>query len=383
MKRFAVAFIVLLLAGFSFAQDEIVNITSFEEEAATPFTGGQTSFSMIDQINPDDNVAPLDGDWHLLMEYDTSIDNYGMASVTFPEPVDITGMREIHVWAYFLPDAQPHPDAGYSLRMSLDGDIDIALGDVQKYPVSGEWLEYVWEIDSLSSQNDLSAMTGFNMCFMPGAASAIGVCYIDKIYATRPADFPDALEYVQVYSFDEEGDNFAPVGWQSAGGDVFTGFGDVEPSEGENYMEIMLGEWWVQEARTTDAKGASDLWAQATDIVMDVRVSEDFTGSWLLLNPVVQSGGEDADGNPLEPVNSWDTYGERDIRWSFEVGTWFTIAWPFRADLHRGALGDYGWFQIVLVTNQDAAEAGKSIYIDNFRLAAPSQTKVPDWSVFE
>lgn len=92
------------------------------------------------------------------------------------------------------------------------------------------------------------------------------------IFATRPADYPADVEYIQIYNFDEEGVSGAP-----------------------------------------------------------------FAGDWLLLNIVIQSGGTDADG----------------------------------------------WFQIIFVTNQDASEAGKLIYVDNFRITVPAgRTAVEDWSLF-
>ncbi len=292
-------------------------------------------------------------------------------------------MRYIHMWVYFLPEAQEDSDGGYELRLSLDGNIEVALGyKVKPADVAGEWVEYVWEIDSSSSQEDLSAMTGINLSFNPGSEASSGVCYIDQIYASRPAEFPAELEYITVYSFDEEGANAAPVGWQASNGEAYIGIGDITPSEGSNYMEIILGEGWIMQAQTTDAKGATDRWDEAIDLVMDVRVSEEFTGSWLLFNPVVQSGGEDPDGNPLEQVNSWDSYGERAINSEEFIGQWKSIAWPFRLEEHIDALGDNGWFQIILVTNQDAAEAGRSIFVDNFRIAVPSETAIGDWSVF-
>lgn len=385
MKRIFVLSLCTLIALTSFAQeDEIVEITSFEEPTDTPIAGGQVSFALIDQFNPDDGVEPYDGDWHMLVEYDTSLGQWSWADLDFPEPVDISGMRYIHVWAYFMPDAQPNADDELELRLSLDGAIGIALGynPKPKAEVAGQWVEYTWAIDTISSENDLSELTGINLSIMPGEAAASGMLFIDNIYASRPADFPDEFEYVTVYNFDEEGVNAAPVGWESQTGEAFIGVGDIEPSEGTNYMEIYIGGGWSQDARTTDAKGASDKWAEAIDILMDVRISDEFTGGWLLLNPVFQSGGEDADGNPLEPVNGWDSYGERDIRWSGFLGEWKTIAWPFRADQHMGALGEDGWFQLILVTNQDAAEAGKRVFVDNLRLAIPAETDVKEWSIY-
>ncbi len=384
MKRSVFLCLCLVITGIGYAQEEqVVEITSFEEPEATAFSGGQTVFSMVDEFNEMDNVEPYDGDWHVVMEYDTSIDVWGFADLDLAEPVDLTGMREVHMWVYFLDDVQPNEDGVYELRFSIDGDVTIDLG-YKSQEVAGEWVKYVWEIDDISSQNLLSSVTGFNMSFMPGEDNATGLCFIDNVFAVRPEGFPEELEYVQVYDFDEEDDNAAPVGWEAMNVDVFIGVGDIEPSEGENYMEIYLGEWWQQDAITTNAKEATDLWAEATDIILDVYVSEDFDGSWLLMNPVVQSGGEDEDGNPLEPTNGWDSYGERDIRWGGPVGEWWTVAWPFRAYEHLGALEhENGWFQVILVTNQDAAQAGKKVYVDNFRLAVPKEpTEVKDWSLF-
>lgn len=384
MKQIFIATLCMLIGALGYAQ-QIVPITSFEDPAATPFTGGQATFSIIDKVNPSDNVAPYDGEWHCAVEYDTNLGSWSWSELDFVEPVDLTGMRILHLWVYFTEQAEPDGDV-WELRLRIEGAVEADLGYKSK-PVddttTGKWIEYTWELDSYLSQNELSAVTGIDVSFMPGSSDLQGLCYIDNIYASRPADFPDQLELVTIYSLDEEDDSGAPAGWTSAGGNVFLGFGDVEPTEGTNYMEIYTAGGWAQIARTTDAKGASDLWSKATDIYMDVMLSETFTGGWLLLNPVFQSGGNDAEGNALAPVNGWDSYGERDIRWGGHLGVWKTIAWPFRKELHMGALeNDGGWFQMILVTNNDASMVDYPIYIDNIRLAIPSTTTVQEWNLY-
>lgn len=385
------------------AQDQQVFITGFEEVQGLQFNGGQVSFSLEEDGTNQDGVVPYEGDGLMVVEYDNTGNVWGWSQFNFAETVDATGMRNINLLVYFLPDTIPNDDNVYELRLRLSTDItgdgnpnEVALGyksnptnpetgePVAAEDVPGQWVNYSWEIDTITSENHLSELAGFGLSIMPGDDGKFGIFYLDNIYASRPADFPAQLEEVLIYDFDTEDLPITPAGWEPNAGQMVIGDGFIEPSQGTNYMEIWIGAGWIQEARTIDAKGASDLWARATDIIMDVQIADDFAGTWLLLNPTLQSGGDDADGNPLARVSGWDGYGERELRNTGFLGDWKTIAWPFRLENHIDALtNDGGWFTVNLITNKDSAEAGKSLYIDNFRLAvAPDTTGVNEWSLY-
>lgn len=403
MKRMVFCCMSLCLALSAVAQDPQVFITGFENGDGAAFGGSQVTASLEEDASNLDGVQPFEGNGLLFVEYNNSGNVWGWSDLDFPAIVDATGMRNIHMLVYFLPDTAPNDDSLYELRLRLyadtDGDggsneIDVGYKSAPRNPTTGElvpaeevpgqWVEYTWEIDKITSEEYLSTLSGVGISIMPGDEGKTGVFYVDNIYTSRPANFPTNLEEVLVYSFDNEELPIQPEGWESAGGQMVIGDGFIPPSQGTNYMEIWIGEWWIQEARTTNAKGATDLWAKATDIIMDIYVGEEFTGTWLLVNPVLQSGGNDADGNPLEKVSGWDSYGEREIFWSGHYGQWKSISWPIRVENHIDALtNEGGWFQIILVTNKDAAEAGKSIYVDNFRLAVAAEgSGVEHWSLF-
>lgn len=402
MKKLVFGFFCFCITLCAFAQEQQVFITGFEEVQGLQLNGAQVILSLEDDSSNQDGVPPYEGDGLFVVEYDNTGNVWSWAQFDFTEPVDATGMRELNLLVYFLPDTIPNDDGAYELRLRLSTDItgdgnpnEVALGYnsnprdpetnelIPAEEVPGQWVKYSWQIDSITSKDYLSELTGFALSIMPGDEGKYGVFYMDNIYASRPADFPSALEEVLIYDFDTEDLPITPAGWEASAGQMVIGDGFIEPSQGTNYMEIWIGAGWTDEVQTTDAKGATDLWAQATDIAMDVQIADDFTGTWLLLNPTLQSGGNDADGNPLTNVNGWDGYGEREISGTGYLGQWKTIAWPIRRENHIDAFTNAdGWFTIHLITNKDSAEAGKSLYIDNFRLLVPSDSNINEWSVY-
>lgn len=402
MKKWFLSCICAFSASFALAQNPSVLVTGFEEGDGLAFSGAQVSLSVEDDASNPDGVPPFDGNGVLYVEYDNSGSVWSFSDLNFAETVDASGMRDLNLLVYFLPDSSPNDEGEYELRMRLYADItgdgepnEVAFGYksdprnpetgelIPHEEVPGQWVQYSWEIDKITSEEHLSGLAGIGLSIMPGDEGKTGAFYLDNIHATRPADFPTNLEEVLIYDFDNEDLPITPAGWEPANGQMVIGDGFIEPSQGTNYMEIWIGENWTEEVRTTDAKTNAELWAQATDILMDVYIGEEFDGGWLLINPSLQSGGNDAEGNALEKVNGWDSYGERNIRWAGYWGQWNTIAWPIRREMHIDALtNDDSWFIVSLITNKDGAQAGKSLYVDNFRLAIPAEpVQVENWSL--
>lgn len=383
MKKFCITTLIAsLVIGAAYAQER-VDITSFENADTQEwmFTGGMTSLSFADLMNPDDGVEPHDGQYHMFVEYDTALNQWGTMNLVFPDgPRDLTGMRQIHMWIYFLPDAMEHQDGGFRIRFSLPGGLE--LGTLQQDGIAGQWAEYVFLIDHLSYENDLSAVDQLQIRINPGGNNVSGICYIDSIYATRPENVPDEYDYIQLWSFDEDEDfDIIPDGWQENGQIPLIGEGQIEPSEGDNYMELSLGGGWTTNGASANAKEVTDRLADAWDVMVDVYLTDEFTASWLNFQLIMQSGGEDAEGNPLSPTSGWDAYGELGIG-GIEKNMWHTIAWPVRMENHAGALGEDGWFQFVFSTNQPGDMQGVPLFVDNFRIAVPSSSDVGEWSLF-
>ncbi len=66
-------------------------------------------------------------------------------------PIDAAGMTELHMWVYYLPDSVPFPDNNqFEIRVET-GSVNLG---VQGTEITGEWVELVWPIDSLTSSTD-------------------------------------------------------------------------------------------------------------------------------------------------------------------------------------------------------------------------------------
>lgn len=388
----------VLIAGLIFfasgaMAQEIVPFTSFEGDVDGLWsaTGGMAEFSLTSTFDPDVGVQPQDGEWHLEIFYNLALSQWSPMNVVIPDggTVDITGMRELHFFTYFAEDAAPHQDGDYRMRLSIGGGRELGTQAKQADEVVGQWVEWVFPIDHIIYTNQdpsgtVDALTQVQFYVNPGGnASVVGTVYLDNIYFSRPANFPDELEYIQLWSFDadEDGD-LVPDGWETWGQMPFIGLEEIEPSEGVNYMALELTGGWTQNGHGIDAKQRTDRLLDALDVVFDFYLPSTYTGSWLNLQMIVQSGGEDADGNPLSPTNGWEGYGERGVA-GFEKDVWHTMGFPILVEHHRGALEtDAGYFNIGFTTNQPADQQGQLIYIDNFRIAVPSGTSVSDWSLF-
>ena len=222
---------------------------------------------------------------------------------------------------------------------------------------------------------------------MPGAEGVTGAMYIDNIWAVRPAGVPD-VEQVMVYDFDvPDPATQAPLGWtQAEGRPPLIGAGDVPAAQGSNYMEMLLGGNWVRNVQTTDALNAYNRWAEVLEISVDVRVSTDYTGSWVQSALILQSGVNGPDGSPdpnVTNVSDWDGYPE--LGYGEATSDWKTILWAVDMSNHRGAFENPGgWFVISLTSNNDASQDGARIFFDNFQVSVPvgGGTPVHDWSVY-
>lgn len=393
MKRLLITLGVCFVVTSAAMAQEVVPFTSFENDDNGLWTasGGMAAFSLSDVLNPDFGVQPQDGDWHLEVNYDLELGQWNSMNIIIPEggTVDITGMRELHFFTYFPEDAASHQDGGFRMRVSLGGGRELGTQERAEEDVVGQWTEWVFPIDHIIYTNQdpsgpATALDRVQLYVNPGGnADVEGTFFLDNIFFSRPDNVPNSFDIIQLWSFDEDEDeDIVPDGWQMNGQQPFIGDGAIEPSEGSNYMELTLAERWTANGASADAKARSDRLVDAWDVLVDVYLPEEFTGGWLNLQIVMQSGGQDAEGNDLAPVSGWDQYGERAIA-EWEKNQWHTIAWPVNMENHRGALeDDGGWFQYLFATNQPADQAGVPIYIDNFRIAVPSSAAIDEWSLF-
>ncbi|MEW6238808.1 MAG: hypothetical protein AB1656_25775 [Candidatus Omnitrophota bacterium] len=380
MKKYLTIIVCLCAAGFAGAQEaKQVDITSFEGETEWAYSGGSIVESYVDTmpffVHAD--VTAKDGEKALYVSYDNSGGVWQWAQLNFADgALDLTGMREIHMWVYFLPDSV----GDLTIRCDIGGG---SLG-TQTVPAAGEWTELVWPIDRLTSDTRIASAGSIGGFIAPGSEGAYGEIYIDKIFAVRPAGIPE-VETVLVYGFNEENpDTAAPMGWEKANAEYcLLGQGDVDPSEGSNYMEIPLAANYIQSFRTTNAKADFDRWGEVLEIMIDARVSAEYSGGWVQSDLIIQSGATDADGNAVtEGVDDWDGQG-KEIGFSDNRNDWKTLLWSVDMSKHK-AVFEYenSWLTISFTTNNDASQAGARVFYDNFRVSVPIIVNISNWSLY-
>jgi hypothetical protein len=361
----------LLLSGSAVAQDQIIQLTSFEDYNGA-YTGGNIMASFAIDM-PDQGVPALDGDVALLVEYDNGGSAWQWNDLSFGQSFDLTGMTEIHMSVYVHPDLTGGNN--FQVRLDLPGGLGLGTRTVppEQY---GEWVELVWKIDHINSLANIASVGSFGGFIHPDSGDNFGTVYIDNIFAMKPDGTPDEYDELVVWSLDEEDpDTVFPVGWQPANGpDFYIGEGEVTPSEGSNYGIMYLTDGWVQNVQTSNALGDFDRWDEVFEVMCDIRIPADLSASWINFQLVIQSSG-----------NGWDAYGEMAI--ADATNDWKTLLWVVDMDKHAAAFGEPDpenppWFQLSFTTNQDSAAAGGLVFMDNVRLVVPKTTSVNDWSLF-
>ncbi|MBD3267176.1 hypothetical protein GF373_10945 [bacterium] len=370
----------LLLSGIAYTQEaERIDITGFEGlDYAYQYTGGNIVVSEIDWGDLQGGATPKAGEQVLKVEYDNMGSAWQWNQMDFPEAVDLTGMTEVHMWVYVVPE---QTSGTFEIRLDLPGGLGLGYRGISEDQY-GEWVELVWQIDHISSQNKIAEVGNFGGFISPDDGANKGLCYIDEIFGYRPEGTPTEWEEITVWGVNEEDDMGTPKGWEVADSTgILVGFDEVTPSEGDNYAMFELSDGWQNAVKTSDAKGDFDRWDEVFEIMVDVRVQETFDASWLNFQLVIQSG--------LPEGDIWDAYGEMGIAGSTD--DWETILWVVDISKHEYGLSDPPednpeepghWFQLSFTSNQPSGYAGTLVYFDNVRLVVPAQSDVLDWSLY-
>lgn len=356
MRRIVMMVMATALCSSAAMAQETMPIAGFEPDEASwgwSFSGGKVTMSLADDPGFDD-VPSLEGDNALYVEYAAGAAGVWSNSTLSFEGFegDLTGMRELHISFYFLPESEANPDGSFDMRFTIPNGLGLGTHSV---PTAGEWHELVLPIDVYTSENLLDNVNQLQIVFMPGE-DVDGRLYIDNIFAARPANAPSA-RYEMLYGFNEtNADDGMPAGWENDAGDApELGGSVVEPSEGSDYMQIPLIQGYTVNARTINAGSDFDEWEQVIAVVCDARMSEDFGGTWQNLQMQFWSSGGGAQTTPIRHVGSVQD-------------EWRTVAWNLDVGPHLETIQNGGDFDLVFVTN-NAPDAGGYLYIDNLRLA--------------
>lgn len=354
MKRLSSIILALfVIAGFSYAaEDQRVDINNFETDLDITITGGTILYSLVDDPSFDD-VPAHEGDYALYGEYDASLGAYTTTTINFPNAVDMTDMRELHFWIYFLDESVPHQSGNFTMRVMTQDGSELGSPSVS---TSGEWHHIILPIDRISAES-FSSFNQLRFIWNPGADNgATGKFYIDEIYGVRPGNTPGVREEL-VYGLNAvDPDTGYPEGWtirEADAVDLMIGDAIVEPSEGSDYMESLMPGGWVRPLETIQAMEDFDEWENVVEVLVDVRMSEDFAGTWHNFQLVFESSSGGTVTHGIRSVSNKDD--------------WRTVAWDLDMTPHLASLNDpNGWMRLSFITQMDAAASG-SVYIDNLR----------------
>ncbi|MBZ0257085.1 hypothetical protein K8I31_13545, partial [bacterium] len=263
-------------------------------------------------------------------------------------------------------------DGNYEIQVQLitpDGNINLGFKNTA---VTGEWVELVWPISTFVSPQ-LTSVSGFGGFIQPADATYAGQLYVDNVYFYRPEGTPE-VETIMVYDFDEtDPDTLFTAGWQSddeSAQPLFPGEGEVDPSQGTNYMTFPLTSGWASNIRTIDASSAFDRWDEVLEIWLDARVSATPTNWGPQSALIIQSNS-----------GGWDQYAENSYQSA--VDDWTLLTWSVDMSGHAESLQtDDGSFLLRFSTNNDAANDGMIAYFDNLRVVVPVQNDVSGWSLY-
>ena len=348
---FCIASLIMVCASYA-AEDQRVDINNFETDLDITISGGTIAYSLVDDPSYDD-VPAHEGDYALYGEYNVASGDYTTTTINFPNAVDISGMREIHFWIYFLSDAGTHSNGNYTMRVSTQDGSELGSPSIS---TSGEWHHIVLPIDRISSDS----FTAFNQLrFLWNSGSdteSAGKFYIDDIYAFRPGNTPGVREEL-VYGFNQaDPDTGFPQGWTegpNASAGLMMGDAIVEPSEGSDYLESIMPGGWVRPLQSIDAINDFDGWENVVEILCDVRMSADYAGTWHNFQLVLESSSGGYVSHGIRSVSNKDD--------------WRTVAWDVDMTPHLASLSSpSGWIRLSFITQMDASASG-SVYIDNLR----------------
>ena len=173
----------------------------------------------------------------------------------------LEGMTQLHMWVYFTEDSVGYlNDDGeeeFNFRLEANGGVGLGTNYTTQ---KGEWVEFVWDIpypyvDPNGRNpylNSWNYIAGFICAHSDGGATQ-GTMIIDNIYATGP-DTPNEFEEVVLYGFNSDDPLAFVEGWNEGGSVLFYGEGEVEPTEGSNYLSLTFAGSWSTLATTTDLK---------------------------------------------------------------------------------------------------------------------------------
>lgn len=368
---------MICLTGMVFAQEaKRIDIAGFEGfDFEWKFTDASVVNSYAAEKPLEGGAVPKAGTQVLAVEYDNNVGGaWAYGTMNLPEPLDLTGMTEIHMWVFVVKEKTV---GRTQFRLDLPGGIGLGYRDVPS-DQWGKWVELVWGMDHITSTEKISSVGALNGFIAPDNATDSGMVYIDEVYAYRPVGTPNEYQEALVWGFNESDPATGyPKGWTIGGSPEFKLadadlLKDVQPSEGTNFGMFAIGSAWVHDVTSADALTAFDRWPQVLEIMVDARVQSDFAGGWLNFQLVLQSN-----------QTTWDAYGEMGL--NTYKDNWATFLWKVDISKHLTAFDpatEGRYFQVGFATNQAAGDEGKFIYIDNFKVVIPKVTAVSDWPLF-
>lgn len=378
MKKVLFFALLMIVAAGAFSQEEKrVFITGFEDDEEVigtwSWSGNAFKESFVEYPT---SPKPVEGEAVFVVVYDNGGSEWQYATLNFGiNPVDISGMREIHMWVYFTPGS----DGPYQIRLDLPGGNILGFATA---PSVGEWHELVWKIDRKTAVADfmksINTLYGF---IVPTPGSAKGEVWIDKIEAVLPANTPSEFEEILVYGFNEaDPATGAPKGWTQAGDNGYMpemSAGLAAPKEGSDAMAMFCWSGYIQNVRTTNALEAFNRWKDVLEIQFDVLTPTAISGGWMQSRIRLRSGIGDDTSTVVERES-------KEIGYYDATSAWKTLLWEVDMAPHIPNIqAQGGWFEVRIDTNQNSSADGQIVLVDNFRVTVPKgPVAVNDWCLY-
>ncbi|MDX9755543.1 MAG: hypothetical protein RBU29_16385, partial [bacterium] len=161
MKKVGFLLLSLVMACTgAMAQEEIrFDITGFEGlDWDWMYTGNSVVYSQIEWSDFAGDAPLREGEQMLAVEYDNEVGGtWQGVNLSFPEPVNLTGATEIHMWVFVVPERTV---GNFEIRLDLPDGTGLGTRGISS-DRWGEWVVLVWKMDRVTSADRISSVGSF------------------------------------------------------------------------------------------------------------------------------------------------------------------------------------------------------------------------------
>lgn len=372
-KSICSIFLIVMLVGVGYAQDEFIPIMDFEIDL--PSFPGWVVFG--DFTSADEPIHS--GESAAIMEIEGT-GGWNFGSFGFPAPVDLSETDEIHTWV--------NADDIFQMNLEFGGQ-NLGYRGYTEDDI-GNWKELIWWYPEEATER-FGEIGGWGSFINPAASGGfpedfVGTIFMDDVSA-RIRKAPPAREYFLINGFNSEDDLANVTVNPDYDGGIETG-GDPPPTEGDGYLVVFLSD-------ASNNRFSIDL-TDVPEILEYDRfhfdVFLDGAGSWgnfdlSLTTSIIDDAGNDV-GISMTLLNG--SYNEAASQQWFEFVAQYgpvegTEGFAFQ-NLREESIApvfstEGATLSIGLSTNGGGVEESP-LYVDNIRLSREVGTHVEGWELY-